>query len=77
MRNVLLVHAQLNKMISENPALTYNLDLNETNIILAALQELPGKICNPLSDKIKFQANEQIKALKAAEAAQEVKVIPG
>ena len=69
-------------MIPENPILTYNLDINEINIILAALQELPGKVCNPLSAKIKSQADKQIEALKNAELAkpandEEVKVIPG
>jgi hypothetical protein len=51
-------------MTQENPTFTFTLDLNEANTILAALQELPAKLCNPLSDKIKAQAQEQIAALQ-------------
>lgn len=42
------------------------LNLDEANAILAALQELPAKICNPISDKIKAQAQEQIAAMQTA-----------
>ena len=51
-----------------NPTFTFTLTLEEANIILAGLQELPGKICNPLSEKIKAQAQEQIAAIQAANA---------
>lgn len=37
-----------------------DLSVDEVNHILAALQELPGKICNPLSQKIRGQAEAQI-----------------
>lgn len=37
-----------------------DLSVDEINAILAALQELPGKICNPLSQKIKEQAESQL-----------------
>lgn len=36
------------------------LSLDEINAILVALQELPGKICNPLSAKIREQATAQL-----------------
>jgi hypothetical protein len=56
------VLAQLNNMtqltISE-------LNLDEVNAVLIALQELPAKICNPLSDKIRTQAKAQIDAQEA------------
>lgn len=52
--------------MNQNPILTLNLDLNEINAVLAALQELPGKICNPLTQKITEQAKEQIAELQAA-----------
>jgi len=55
-------------MNQENPTFTFNLDLNDANAILAALQELPAKICNPISEKIKAQAQEQIAALQAVAA---------
>ncbi len=73
MQNVQQVLARLSNMTqpNQNPTFTFTLDLNEANAILAGLQELPGKICNPISDKIKTQAQEQINALKADEAANE------
>ncbi len=52
--------------MNENPELTFTVTLNEANAILAGLQELPGKICNPLSQKITEQAKEQIAAMQAA-----------
>jgi hypothetical protein len=57
--------------MNQNPTFTFELSLEETNIILAALQEVPAKVCNPLSDKIKAQAQTQIAALQAAETAKE------
>ena len=53
---------------NQNPTFNFELTLEEANYILAGLQELPGKICNPLSEKIKAQAQEQITALQAAPA---------
>ena len=50
------------------PVFNFTLDLNEANAILAGLQELPGKVCNPLSEKIKAQAQEQIAAQQKADA---------
>lgn len=55
-------------MQNQNPTFTFQLSLEEANYILAGLQELPGKICNPLSEKLKAQAQEQINALQAAQA---------
>ena len=71
MPNVQLVLVQLSKIMNQNPTFTFELSLEETNIILAALQEVPAKVCNPLSDKIKAQAQTQIAALQAAETAKE------
>lgn len=73
MPNVQQVLAQLNNMTqpNQNPTFTFEFTLEEANIILAALQELPAKICNPLSEKIKGQAQEQIAAMQAAEATVE------
>ena len=45
-----------------------NITLDEANAILAGLQELPGKICNPISDKLRNQANEQITKWQEANA---------
>ena len=52
--------------MNENPELTFTVTLNEANAILAGLQELPGKVCNPLSQKITEQAKAQIEAMQAA-----------
>jgi hypothetical protein len=73
MPNVLQVLAQLNNMTqpNPNPTFTFELNLEEANIILAALQEIPAKICNPISEKIKAQAQEQIAAMQAPQAANE------
>jgi hypothetical protein len=57
--------------MNQNPILQLNLEINEINAILAALQELPGKICNPLSEKIKTEAQAQIQALQAMEPVAE------
>jgi hypothetical protein len=37
-----------------------DLSIDEVNAILAGLQELPGKICNPMSQKIRQQAEAQL-----------------
>lgn len=58
-------------MQNQNPTFTFQLSLEEANYILAGLQELPGKICNPLSEKIKSQAQAQINEMQAAEASVE------
>jgi hypothetical protein len=52
-------------MTNQNPTFTIEINLEETNMVLAALQELPAKICNPLSEKIKTQAQAQIAELQA------------
>lgn len=46
--------------MNENPTLTLELTLNEINAILAAMQELPAKVCNPISQKITQQAKVQL-----------------
>ena len=56
-------------MSEQNPEFKFTLNLNETNAILAALQELPARIANPISDKIKAQAQEQIDAMLPQEEA--------
>lgn len=58
-------------MNDQNPDFYFVLSLNETNAILAAIQELPAKVANPISDKIKAQAQEQIAKLQANSTPQE------
>ena len=43
-----------------------NLSLDEVNALLAALQELPAKICNPMTQKIRTQAEAQLQAASPA-----------
>ena len=46
------------------------LSIDEVNHILAGLQELPAKICNPLSQKVKLQAEAQLPPPEAPTAAE-------
>lgn len=45
-----------------------DLSVDEVNCILAGLQELPAKIANPLSQKIREQAEAQLPKQEAASA---------
>lgn len=56
-------------MTNQNPTFTIEINLEETNMVLAALQELPAKFSNPLSEKIKLQAQAQIAEMQTAEQA--------
>lgn len=47
---------------------TFTLTETEANQILAALQELPAKIANPLTQKLVQQANAQVKSAEVPEA---------
>jgi hypothetical protein len=51
--------------MNENPDLHFTFTMQEANAVLAALQELPAKISNPLSKKMTDQATEQIEKIKA------------
>ena len=57
--------------MNQNPIFKFELSLEDSNVILAALQELPAKVCNPLTEKIKQQAIPQIEALQKADQEQE------
>lgn len=46
--------------MNTNPTFNFELTLEEANVILAALQEIPAKLCNPVSEKLKSQAQQQI-----------------
>jgi hypothetical protein len=49
--------AQLNK---ETMELTFTFTEQEATYLLIALQEIPAKLANPLSDKIRKQAQDQL-----------------
>jgi hypothetical protein len=54
-----------------NKELTFTFTVDEANAILAGLQELPAKVCNPLSAKIQQQASGQLESeTKADEVAE-------
>lgn len=36
------------------------LNIEEVNTVISGLQELPAKVCNPLTNKIVKQAQEQL-----------------
>lgn len=40
--------------------LTFTLTIQEANLILAGLQEMPAKVANPLTEKLRQQAKDQI-----------------
>jgi len=46
-----------------------DLSVDEINCILAGLQELPAKIANPLSQKVKEQAEAQLPKQEAPQEA--------
>ncbi len=47
--------------------------VKELNYLLIAAQELPGKICNPLSKKLRDQAKSQIPDQNTGELTEELK----
>jgi hypothetical protein len=50
-------------MTQEDPKqriLTLELTIDEVNTVLGGLQELPAKVCNPLTNKIVKQAQDQL-----------------
>ena len=50
------------ELAAESPTLTLNVTVEEANLVLAALQELPHKLVHSLIQKVLEQANQQIKA---------------
>ena len=46
--------------VTKDTILELKLSVEEINHILNGLQELPGRICNPLTMKIQQQAQEQL-----------------
>jgi hypothetical protein len=50
-------------MTQEDPkqkVLKLELNVEEINTVLSGLQELPAKVCNPLTNKIVKQAQQQL-----------------
>lgn len=44
----------------KNTVITLKITVEEANLILAGLQELPAKVSNPLTNKLIKQAQEQL-----------------
>jgi hypothetical protein len=57
--------------VDPNPEVTITLRVNEVNIILAGLQELPFKVAEPLIKSIIAQAQNNLAQEAVAEAATE------
>jgi hypothetical protein len=49
-----------NQAAQQEPVVKLELAVNDVNLILAALQELPHKIADPMLRKIMEQANTQL-----------------
>lgn len=45
--------------------LNFELTMDEANMILAAIQELPAKVANPLTQKLQLQAKSQLPETEA------------
>lgn len=65
MKPVLQALAQLSKM--ETKTLNFTLTIEEANLVLAGLQELPAKVANPLTQKLQEQARQQLQPQEAGE----------
>ena len=46
--------------VTKDTVLKFEFTIEETNNLLAGLQELSAKICNPLTVKIQKRASEQL-----------------
>jgi hypothetical protein len=57
--------------VTKDTVLKLELTIEEINTVLAGLQELPGKICNPMSAKIQQQAQQQLPAPPQQQVPQE------
>ena len=49
-----------NQQAQQAPTVTLTVDVNELNVIMAALQELPHRVADPLLKKIFQQAQAQL-----------------
>jgi len=49
-----------NQAAQQEPVVNLELAVNDVNLVLAALQELPHKVADPLLRKIMGQANAQL-----------------
>jgi hypothetical protein len=49
-----------NQAAPQEPVVNLELAVNDVNLVLAALQELPHKVADPLLRKIMGQANAQL-----------------
>ena len=54
------------------PIFTFtDISMDEANLILAALQELPAKVANPLTQKLQQQAQSQLPKHEVPDTPQE------
>lgn len=71
--HVLLNNMLLPQMLLNQIKFTFtDISMEEANAILDGLQELPAKICNPLTQKLQAQAKSQLpQPPEGAEAVQQ------
>lgn len=69
MLSALPVPVQLSNMIANNTEITLTVTIEEANNLLAGLQELPARICNPLTLKLQKQAQDQLPAQEVEKKA--------
>lgn len=49
-----------NQQVPQAPTVTLTVDVNELNIIMGGLQELPHRVVDPILKKLFAQAQEQL-----------------
>lgn len=49
------------KLIENQPEVSLKVNINELNMIMASLQELPHRVADPILRKLMQQAQEQLK----------------
>ena len=52
------------------PTITLNLTVQEVNVIIAALQEMPFKVADPVLKNLVPQAQQSLDAFKASQSAE-------
>jgi hypothetical protein len=56
-----------------NIEFNFTVTYDEANLILAGLQELPAKVCNPLTQKLQQQAQDQLPKAETSPGLEVVK----
>lgn len=54
----------------DNRVLKFELTVDEINWVLGALQEIPAKYCNPITNKLQQQAQPQLNPITGSEVVE-------